>query len=51
VRAQAKEIVQRLGAIARDDDVVLDVVLLERAEGQRLVVGVVLDEQNDLVGS
>ena len=48
VGASAEEIVQRLGPIARDDDLVLDVALLERAKGQCLVVGVVLDEEDDL---
>src|SRR6185312_15092033 len=36
-----EEVIERLGAVAGDDDVVLDVALLERADGESLVVGVV----------
>src|SRR5581483_1210549 len=37
---------ERFLAVARDDDLVGDVVLLERAQRQRDVVGIVLDEED-----
>ena len=45
----AEQIVERLHAVAGDDDLVADVRLLQGAKGERLVVRVVFHEQ-DLVG-
>lgn len=36
----------RLGSVAGDDDLVGDAVAIQGAEGQGLVVGIVLDEEN-----
>ena len=49
VAALRKQVVQRLDSIVRHDNLVQDVVLLQRTQGQCLVVGVVLDQQYDLV--
>jgi len=45
----AEEVVERLLPVVRDHDVVGDAVLLQRHQDQRLVVGVVLDDQDGLV--
>src|SRR5205823_11935945 len=51
VTALAKEKVERLGAVARHEQLVRDVALLERAQRQLLVLRVVLDQQDfDFVG-
>src|SRR5581483_6492075 len=49
VGAGGEKIIERLGAVARDHHFVLDVVFLERAQGQRFVVRIVFDQQNDFV--
>ena len=46
VLAGAEQPVERLLAVARDDDFVADVVARQRAQRQRFVVGVVFDQQN-----
>ena len=46
----AEEELEGLGPVARDADLVEDVALLERPDGEGLVVGIVLDEQ-DVSGS
>ena len=46
-----EEVVEGLDPVARDHDLVHDVVLLERPKRENLVVLVVLDEQDGLVRS
>ena len=48
VRARREQIIERLDAVAGDDDLVRDLALAERAQRQLHVVRVVLDQQ-DLV--
>src|SRR3989442_1183482 len=48
VRPSAEEIVEHLHAIPDDDDVIGKPVLLQRAHGERLVIGVVFDQQDRL---
>src|SRR5260370_9945870 len=45
----AKEVVEGLCAVACDDDLVQDVVPLERAKREQFVVLIVLDEQYGLI--
>jgi len=42
--AGAKQIIQRLGAIARDDDLVQNIALAQRAQRKRLVVRIVFHQ-------
>ena len=49
VRSGAEEVVHRLDAVARHHDFVGDVVLAQRAQRERLVVGVIFDQQDHLV--
>ena len=51
VRPWHEEVVERLGPVAHDDHGVVDVALAEGPQGQQLVVGVVLDEQDDALVS
>src|SRR5215211_1806763 len=46
--AAREQVIERLDPIAGDHDLVLDAGLLERPQGEQLVVGVVLDQEDDL---
>ena len=46
VAVAGEEVRQRLGAVSHHDDLVADVALLEGPQRQRLVVGVVLYQQD-----
>ncbi len=45
----AQQVVERLHAVPGNHDFVFDVVLLERAQGQQFVVGIVLHQKNRLL--
>ena len=47
VRTGGKEVIEDLLAVARDHNLVADVVLMKRTEGQVQVVRIILDEQDD----
>ncbi len=49
VRSGAKEVVEGLDSVASNDQFVEDVVLLEGAPGEELVVRVVLDEEDSVL--
>src|SRR3712207_3331590 len=49
VRARAEEVVEGLDAVAGNHHLARDVVLPERPQREELLVGVVLDQQYDLV--
>ncbi len=49
VSAGAEDILERFGAVAGHDNLVEDVVFFESAQGQNLVVGVVFNQQDDLL--
>src|SRR6185295_18338458 len=48
VRAAPEQPVKRFGAVANDDDAITHVVLRESTQGESLIVGVVLDEEDHL---
>ena len=50
VRARAEEIVVGFDAVARDDDLVQDSILLERAQRKNFIIRVVFDEENGSIG-
>jgi len=50
MRAFPEEVVQGFDPIARDDDLVHDAVLLEGPDHEKLIVLVVFDQQDGLVG-
>ena len=45
---RTEEKIERLDPVARDYDLVGEIVLFERAQGQRLVIGIVFDQQDQL---